>query len=78
MANPITLQQLATVVATLRTIAQNGSEAASVRIKAAEIVAMFDAPSLAAIQATFVNGTTNEKLLALGQLEGALIGRGVV
>ncbi len=74
MNNRLTLQQLATLVPQLRIIAQNTNENISVRIKAAEIVALFDPPSLANIQAAFVGGTTNEKLAALGALQGAIIG----
>ena len=74
----INLQQLATIVASLRTIIANGSEAITVRIKAAEVLALFEAPSLSAIQATFVGGTTNAKLTALGQLQGALIGGRII
>ena len=78
MAQPLNLQQLATLIDTLKAIAANGSENINVRIKAGEIVALFDPPSLSAIQNAFVGGTTNEKLAALGLLEGAILGGRVV
>lgn len=71
--NTLNLQQIANLVAQLRTIVNNASENISVRIKAGEILALFDPPSLANIQAAFAGGTVNEKLAALGQLEGAIL-----
>ena len=69
----LNLQQISNLVSQLRTIVNNTSENISVRIKAGEILALFDPPSLASIQAAFVGGTVNEKLAALGQLEGAIL-----
>ena len=77
MSAPLTLQQLATLITTLRAIAADTGENVNVRIKAGEIVAIFDPPSLSAIQSAFVGGTVNEKLAALSLLEGAILGGNV-
>lgn len=73
MPGQLDLQQIAAIISTLRTIVANTGENATVRGKAAEVLALFDPPSLATIQNTFVNGTTVEKITALGQLQNALI-----
>ena len=78
MSAPLTLQQLATLITTLKTIRDDTGENINVRIKAGEIVALFDPPSLSAIQSAFVGGTVNEKLAALGLLEGAILGGRVI
>ena len=78
MSAPINLQQLVTIVTTLRSIVNDGSENINVRIKAEEVLALFDPPSLAFIQTAFIGGTVNEKLAALGLLEGAIIGGRII
>ena len=70
---PLSLSQIATLLTTLRNIRDNVSENANVRGKAAEVLALFDPPSLAIMQSTFVSGTTVEKITALGQLQNAII-----
>jgi hypothetical protein len=74
-SNPkaLTLDQIGQLLTTLRSIRDNTGENANVRGKAAEVLALFDAPSLSAIQQTFIGGTTAEKITALGQLQNALI-----
>ena len=72
-ALPLTLQQIATLLTTLRSIRDNTGENASVRGKAAEVIALFDPPSLAQLQSTFTGGTAIEKIKALGQLQNAII-----
>jgi hypothetical protein len=72
-AAPLTLQQIASLLTTLRSIRDNAAENANVRGKAAEVLALFEPPSLSQLQSTFSGGTAVEKITALGQLQNALI-----
>lgn len=49
------------------------TENATVRAKAQEIIALFDPPSLSAMNNLFEGGTMAEKLAALGSLQSAII-----
>lgn len=61
----------------LISVRDNTGEDPIVRAKAQEVIALFDAPSLAAMLAMFNGGTVAQKLASLGSLQSAII-RGVL
>lgn len=69
----VDLQRLSNIRNFLIGVRDDPTENATVRAKAQEVIALFDPPSLAQMQALFNGGSNAEKLAALGSLQSAMI-----